>query len=1083
MWGWGRSNLFNFCGVWIGVWIGVLVLWLLPGCAPPPDQQMVITTTEGPFTSSQVKPPARALAALEPTSKDPQQLARQAAYFKQLAAGQVTAAEKAKRLGPAASAPLQQGVRDLRAGVLPHLALQLSTGQRVSVRTAGLSAGADTVLHLWSRARRAEVAFDDDSGAEPGASALTYTAEAAGVYTVIVRAYSTRADGRCKLYVNNTQRAEVSFGGAQLPVAQGRTVHAVLINDRAGEEPWPPSPRAATDPLLLLLDPSSGRLKDLDDDSGVELGARLAVGQADAVALVGALRAGDDGGVRLVVDDAASGDTDGDGLGDGLEAALCLCDGKHKTVCGFDCSAAVTPQDSDGDGLRDDLELLGLAHANFPQLLPRWGADPRHKDLFVEIDLADWTDTKKNPPERHLGRTLTTTDAHAASRVFAALTAMRNPDGADGIDLHLDLGHPCGASPLGVDAVCGELCALGADGVRRCGQSKHPGPPTSRRDGLAPGRRHLFHVAVADCQIAGQAPGAAADHLEFDCDRVTAMVHELGHNLGLSHHYGLPSTGGGNCKPSYPSVMNYAFSDRFSGGRQPQFSDGSLVGAGDLDPLDLDETKPLGGPTARVGWLAERPFYYTLHDCAAPGVGCKVDFNRDGQLDPAVRAYLSPMPNYGYICAGHHGNTQDVEDLPAGAAASAGPAAAELRRQGAEGTLVDALYAVVPVAQAHGAGLMLNHTFDGVGGWQGWQPVPGGPLRVDAQPAALTVSDGAGQRLIIAACRAGAQPVVQASVDAKGALSPLAEIPGQPAWLRCRDVTLARVGVDLVLLVRDARPAGGDRVYISWRRPTGWSGSIVPLTLSSGAPLRSTVTPAAAAGPDGRLYIMTADPDPPPGTGPVGRLHLYSGAGLSSSFKLEDEELSGVRFEDGTPDHEHVPWSRPAMAFVPHLDGQGRPLSAGRGYLAVWWTRGTRVRYLWTWGRLDRGGADFSLGRWHHYEAMGYTDTVAGSSPALLLRGGARLSALISQSRFTSRRVRHVPYADGLPRLSMPHRDYDDRPVIRDSVCAGLNWRCRSRCKKLTDPCTGDEEGAPATTSGAPEVRCSLPDWSAGGPP
>jgi hypothetical protein len=120
------------------------------------------------------------LTALEPTTKDPQRLAQQAAYFKQLAAGQVTAVDKGKRLGPAASAPLEAGVRDLRAGVLPHLALVLTTGQRVSVRTAGLSAGADTVLHLWSRGSRAEVAFDDDGGAEPGASALIYTAEAGG---------------------------------------------------------------------------------------------------------------------------------------------------------------------------------------------------------------------------------------------------------------------------------------------------------------------------------------------------------------------------------------------------------------------------------------------------------------------------------------------------------------------------------------------------------------------------------------------------------------------------------------------------------------------------------------------------------------------------------------------------------------------------------------------------------------------------------------------------------------------------------------------------------------------------------------
>ena len=51
-------------------------------------------------------------------------------------------------------------------------------------------------------------------------------------------------------------------------------------------------------------------------------------------------------------------DTDGDGLGDALEAALCLCSRSAETRCGFDCRGAATPQDSDGDGLPDWWEAL-----------------------------------------------------------------------------------------------------------------------------------------------------------------------------------------------------------------------------------------------------------------------------------------------------------------------------------------------------------------------------------------------------------------------------------------------------------------------------------------------------------------------------------------------------------------------------------------------------------------------------------------------------------------------------------------------------------------------------------------------------
>ena len=78
----------------------------------------------------------------------------------------------------------------------------------------------------------------------------------------------------------------------------------------------------------------------------------------------------------------------------------------------FDCSLAADPRDTDGDGISDGLEVFGLlvndqvvATDTSSQLaligtvgpgaelpfqthinLPLWGADPRHKDLFVEID-------------------------------------------------------------------------------------------------------------------------------------------------------------------------------------------------------------------------------------------------------------------------------------------------------------------------------------------------------------------------------------------------------------------------------------------------------------------------------------------------------------------------------------------------------------------------------------------------------------------------------------------------------------------------------------------------------------------------
>lgn len=1052
-----------------GLWL--LGAALLIGCHAPP-RAALIPESRGDFGSSQVKPAPSGRSALADLPVDADRRRAQQGYFARRALGERV--DKAQLLGPRGT-PLEAGVRDSRATAVSHLVVRLHRGQSVELETRSLSAGADPVLHLWSRERGTEVARDDDSGSEAGAARLRFRAEEAGTYLVLLHAYTSPDEGWCQLWIDGELRLDrARIGGTALLVAGGRDLEAVLLNDGDGAEPWPPSERAATDPVLLLLDADTGALLALDDDSGVELGARLAPLAAteegrSRIALVAAYSTDAEGTARLVVNDRPFRDSDKDGLGDALEAALCTCRRRDDRPCGFDCTQAATPEDTDGDGVSDAAEVLGQDDAEFPQLLPRWGADPRHKDLWVEIDLARWVDRESKPPVTRFGRTLEPEEARAAVRAFARLTGMENPDGTDGLRLHLDLGRSCGPQPSGIDQVCGDLCALGWDGARRCGQSFYPGPPAPRRDGLARARRHLFHVAVADCLVSGQAPGEPADSLEYDCDRFTAMVHELGHNLGLGHHYGTFETGGGNCKPNYPSVMNYAYSDRFAGGIELQFSNGALVGPGDLDPRDLDETRPFGGPDAEVGWLAGRPFYYSLHDCISPGRGCKVDFNRDGRLDPSVRAFLSPMPGYGAICEGEHGNALGSESLE-GLSASSGPAGAELRSRRPDGSAALALHVFAPVLQGDGSALRMSRTFGASGGWSSWQKVEGPPLRRDTQPAAVTVVRGAQEEIWVFACTEGESPIHYAVLGADGSLSSLEPVPHQPSWLRARDVSVTVRGSDLVLLVRDDRLDGGDRVYLTQHTAAGWSPVFLQVT-AEGAPLRSTVTPALALASDGRIYVVTGEPSPPPGAGPPGRIHWYSSA-AESPYAVRDEDLEGLRFEDGLPGAQHETWSRPALAFVPHQGGDGRALPDGRGYLALWWNRGTRTRHLWTWGRLDREGADFSLGRWYHYEAYGYTDAIAGSGPALVVRQGTRLTALLSQSDLDPGKVRHVPFADGIPEGALTLRDHDDRPAIRAGLCRGLNWECPERCNNLGDRCAG--EGRAAFS----EISCKLPRWS-----
>ena len=92
-------------------------------------------------------------------------------------------------------------------------------------------------------------------------------------------------------------------------------------------------------------------------------------------------------------------------------------------------------QDSDGDGLKDGWELNGVNGLNLPAL----GADPLHKDLFVETDYMVLPDTTNTLPDKnHLDDMLAIFDN----------APVKNPDGTTGIHLHIDTGGAAnGAAP------------------------------------------------------------------------------------------------------------------------------------------------------------------------------------------------------------------------------------------------------------------------------------------------------------------------------------------------------------------------------------------------------------------------------------------------------------------------------------------------------------------------------------------------------------------------------------------------------------------------------------------------------------
>src|SRR6185503_4980900 len=86
--------------------------------------------------------------------------------------------------------------------------------------------------------------------------------------------------------------------------------------------------------------------------------------------------------------------------------------------------------DADGDGLPDDWEQNGVTIEGVNINLPAMGADPRHKDIFIQID---WMQTGPD------GLVLKP-NAKALKMVTDAfkVAPVDNPDGKMGIRLHMD---------------------------------------------------------------------------------------------------------------------------------------------------------------------------------------------------------------------------------------------------------------------------------------------------------------------------------------------------------------------------------------------------------------------------------------------------------------------------------------------------------------------------------------------------------------------------------------------------------------------------------------------------------------------
>jgi hypothetical protein len=261
--------------------------------------------------------------------------------------------------------------------------------------------------------------------------------------------------------------------------------------------------------------------------------------------------------------------------------------------------------DTDGDGIEDGDEVLGTVEGLDLRAL---GASPVYKDIFVECDW--FAGTFQGRQENYRPTPAVAERVRLAFKFGGA----PNPYGApDGVNIHLDYGQGFGFT--GGNQLPGQPVFIVFDSEFNQYKADH----------FDPRRKGYFHYAIFanryNSSTNGSSGFAEVNGDDFMVTMVNynstnnmaaALMHELGHNLGLLH-------GGNqnrNYKVNYNSVMNYRYT--FSG----VDTNDDIFGDGVLDysfgwnhvvnEASVDETVGvLGGP---------------------------IDFNFNGQIDVAPYA-------------------------------------------------------------------------------------------------------------------------------------------------------------------------------------------------------------------------------------------------------------------------------------------------------------------------------------------------------------------------------------------------------------------------------------------------------------
>ena len=293
---------------------------------------------------------------------------------------------------------------------------------------------------------------------------------------------------------------------------------------------------------------------------------------------------------RNGMEDACNYDADQDRLSDCIETGTNVFVGIANTG-----TAKFNP-DTDFDGIIDGDEVLGTAAG---LNLPAMGTNPLKRDLLVEYD---WFDDANDCAAHSHRPTQAIRDQTAAAYAAMAIT---NPDGSTGIKLIQDAGQ--GGLFTGGNFIAD------ADGIV---DAIGPQFMAYKAANFAANRANYFHYALFPHRYGSASNGSSGAASLNDRDLIVSLqcsnstsdtrntiVHEMGHNLGLSHGGNVDC----NFKPNYNSVMNYRY--QFPGANNNCLVHGKGVAAYSSGTrLNLNENSLLemagvcGFPNPSVDW-------------------------------------------------------------------------------------------------------------------------------------------------------------------------------------------------------------------------------------------------------------------------------------------------------------------------------------------------------------------------------------------------------------------------------------------------------------------------------------------------